>query len=539
MNPTFNLIDEPWIPVIDLHGRQSDMSLQQTLLQAHMLRCIAAPNPHETAAILRLLLAILHRTHDTASKQAWEAIWKQGQFDEHSLCAYLKNWEHRFDLFDPHRPFFQQHSGRSNLSPKQIHELYPGIIAARHFNRMALDEKTFFTPAQAARGLLVSQSFGTGIGVNPAEKLAIRASTWCFGQIFFIEGDTLFQTLAYNLLRYDEYSPLEELARSEVDRPNWEAEDPYLPRTLPLGYLDYLTWPSRRLLLLPEQEDGQVVVRQFTDFLGISPPDIKDPFKFYVANRRAQSDSPALFPVKLIPERALWRNSGAILRLHQTGAIPPRALEWLADLKRIHSLRNPRARLVAYGMVADKTKVFLLREERIPLPLAYLDQSADPEHQDDLVARLERNVQLAERIGSVLKDCIFHLAQEITPGIKSAENNHPDKLSKEEKRRIQQVEKCISALDHFWAELERPFSQMAIDLAEGDDPGSVEQNWLEVLLSAGRNALTKSVNRAGQYPKALKAGVLARGMFERRLAALNSSAVVHPSQGEENDETNL
>ena len=59
--PTFNLLDEPWIPCLDTRGRVVEMGLRETLLQAHTLRSVAGDTPVISAAILRLLMAVIYR----------------------------------------------------------------------------------------------------------------------------------------------------------------------------------------------------------------------------------------------------------------------------------------------------------------------------------------------------------------------------------------------------------------------------------------------------------------------------------------------
>ena len=61
MTYSFNLIDEPWIPCLRPDGTTIALGLRETLLQAHELREIRGDTPLETAALHRLLLAILHR----------------------------------------------------------------------------------------------------------------------------------------------------------------------------------------------------------------------------------------------------------------------------------------------------------------------------------------------------------------------------------------------------------------------------------------------------------------------------------------------
>ena len=68
MKYSFNLIDQPWIPCVLPHGRMEDLSLRDTLLNAHKITAIFDQSPLVTAALHRLLLAILHRNFGPASQ---------------------------------------------------------------------------------------------------------------------------------------------------------------------------------------------------------------------------------------------------------------------------------------------------------------------------------------------------------------------------------------------------------------------------------------------------------------------------------------
>src|SRR5258708_1796114 len=105
--PSFNLVDEPWLPALDASGGTVTLSLREALLRAPALREIFDPSPLVTAALHRLLLAVLHRTHGTADMAAWCAVWRRGEFDAAALNGYLDEWRPRFDLFDAERPFYQ------------------------------------------------------------------------------------------------------------------------------------------------------------------------------------------------------------------------------------------------------------------------------------------------------------------------------------------------------------------------------------------------------------------------------------------------
>lgn len=60
MRGSFNLISEPWIPILRTDGSLDRVGIKETLMQAGRIRQIAASNPMDRVAILRLLLAVLY-----------------------------------------------------------------------------------------------------------------------------------------------------------------------------------------------------------------------------------------------------------------------------------------------------------------------------------------------------------------------------------------------------------------------------------------------------------------------------------------------
>ena len=56
----FNLVDEPWIRVLQPDGTAAEVSLRDVLLRAHTFADLGGELPTQNIAVLRLLLAVLH-----------------------------------------------------------------------------------------------------------------------------------------------------------------------------------------------------------------------------------------------------------------------------------------------------------------------------------------------------------------------------------------------------------------------------------------------------------------------------------------------
>src|SRR5687767_11067196 len=96
---SFTLIDEPWIPVLDAGGRRREVSLLGLFEQAGDVRMIACELPTQTFAILRLALAILHRSADgPPSEASWRDLWRARRLPLADVTDYLDRFRDRFDL---------------------------------------------------------------------------------------------------------------------------------------------------------------------------------------------------------------------------------------------------------------------------------------------------------------------------------------------------------------------------------------------------------------------------------------------------------
>ena len=115
------------------------------------------------------------------------------------------------------------------------------------------------TPADAARLVITEQAFAVGGGKSDTGNTT--HAPLVSGAIVLVRGQTLFETLWLNLTIFGERKPVASL---ETDAPVWERPTgtPHSEAARPKGYLDYLTWQSRTLRLIPEVESDRIVVRR-------------------------------------------------------------------------------------------------------------------------------------------------------------------------------------------------------------------------------------------------------------------------------------
>mgnify|MGYP000903560808 CR=1 FL=1 len=495
MTHSFSLLDDPWIPCLDLEGNRREVGLRTALADAHRLRAVECPSPLETAAILRLMLAVLHRVFSSETPSEWSRRWRAGCWDAADLDAYFERWKDRFDLFHPLHPFLQQRDDR--LPPRTIVNLIPGAASSQWFNHQVETNMTLLTPAEAARVLLAVQAFGTPGIRHPQLNLYFSGAPWLVGMVFFVAGNTLFETQALNWLQYSSGHPRPNLEKTPDDCPNWERDDPFTPeREVPLGYLDYLSWPNRRIFLLPEDGPDGVRVREVIDAPGLKlRAELQDPFKHYESSKKGLS---VMF---LNPAKALWRNSHTLLGIHGEGRKPVQALSWLSNLALEGVVpEHTRYQLYAVGTVSDQAKVDFTRMEWMSFPVHLLQQ-------DEKVGVIKELIEKAEEVRKSLRDALDRLAEQLI----AMQANLPDS---------RKLEKYVNGLiTHwnveplYWQSLEQTFLRLLDDLANGAGENSIRTNWQKTLQQNVWAALEAAVTQAGESPQALKAAVLARNQL--------------------------
>lgn len=499
MTYSFNLIDQPWIPCADLNGRMEVLSLRETLARAHQLRGVQGDSPLETASLYRLLLAVIHSVlRGPKTKDNWAALWQAKHLDMNRFDDYFKEWHSRFDLFDKERPFYQFKG--DDMVEKSALLLPHGMSTANELfeHKMVVETKPTDFPT-AARMLLVGQYFGLGGLVYPGKPNLTR-SPLLNGVSFLVEGDSLFETLLLNCLQYDKDTPLPMIG---TDEPTWEMEKPFKPRKEPNGYLDYLTWQNRKVLLVPG-ETNQVKAMQIMRGLDLGK-ELEDPFKLYLKKDKGWRFLP------FTEERSLWRDSHTLIKRRDPNNIhPPKTVEWLALLLEETDCLKPsqiyRYMALGAGVHFKDAKIFFYRQESMPFPLTYLKD-------EDLVSKLNDAMSRTEQVKSALNKAVFSLSKNfISPIAEEKNGRQPDMNDVNKLMRHWGVEA------HYWSKLEVPFNLLIVDLPA--NPESALDRWYETLKQAARDALTSGERMAGESPNALKAAVKARGVLESQLKKL-------------------
>lgn len=505
MKPTFNLIENPWVRVLRQNGQVEELGLRAVLAQAGKIPELADDSPLVNVAVLRLLLAVLHaatwRADDLGDKRAkWARWWSTRTLPMEDIESYFEKWQSRFDLFDEAHPFMQTGALEMNEASPIARLAFEENNSVQLF---AFPENPVWenpSPAQAARLLLATQGFALGFGKSSKAKIGgveieppyTADAPLLRGLTVWLTGANLLETLLLNLAPPKDGFP--------DDAPSWELDAPHELRdklqgktrrsTPPRGVMDCFSWHGRLIRLLPEIENGQIVVRSayFTQGRSIGDDNHFDPMKVYIASKKE-----GVFALSLSESRAAWRDAAAIFHTPDTGH-PCRAVEWVGELVEFKTVeRNRLYRLHAVGLATEPGKAgkFLLwRHDRMPAPVALLD---DPNG----ASRIAQATGEAEDMANQLYGRFKNVAQLFdAPNMDRAGAKGPNPDA---------VANMIQAFDPrrtFWPRLEMPFNEYLRRLPE-DYEGALK-DWRDTLESQARVCFNDSRNALGVSPRALR-----------------------------------
>lgn len=351
----FNLIDEPWIDVLDVNGNKSTVSIREALSASGQIRRIAGELPTQDVAIVRLLLAILYRAlpvdgDDEVVRETWAHWWKDHAFPSEVVSEYLDEYRGRFELFDPATPFFQvadlrTASGKTSGIGSLVADFPAGH---KFFTNRAGAGAIALSPAEAARWLVHCQAFDpSGIKSGAVGDDRVKGGkgypigvgwTGNLG-VVVLEGANLAETLLLNLV-LTRRSP-------DNDMPPWETDDWTAStdgREVPRGPAEALTWQIRRVRLFVD--DGRV-----TDSLvsngdkvrvrnqhGVEP---MSGWRRSEVQEKKHGESQVYMPRTHDPDRAVWRGIEALIASESvtqgsrsgTTSLTTENLTWLAELR--------------------------------------------------------------------------------------------------------------------------------------------------------------------------------------------------------------
>jgi CRISPR system Cascade subunit CasA len=521
---TFDLVDQPWLPC-RRGPRQAleEVSLSEALMRAHDFQELMGDNPLVTVAAHRLLLAILHRCFGPADAKAWGALWRGGRFPAEPIQKYLDAWRHRFDLFHPERPFYQAPLGFDRARSIAC-LMFQADNNPTLFDHTTTDAPPALRPAEAARHILAYQAFDFG-GIKSAEngKESAKAAPLNQCATVLVRGANLFQSLMLNLHRYAPEHGAPFRFDGTKDAPAWEQAD--VTRSVdryPLGYLDILTYQSRRLLLKPElSETGELVVLSTVLMKGYQVPEGhkwqgKETMVPFRRNLKAKSADDPWPPVKFMEGRLFFRDSLALVQSASGDVAPPMVMDWLRELMAGGHLEEAQVLPVdVLGFTVDRAKPLFWKHERFPLPLVLLNSEV-------LVEGLKEMLEASETGGKAVRRAVYFAAELLLAPTADQDNGRqPDRSE------VGRLADSMSPEASYWSLLEPEFHRHVLDLSRSkdDEIDSLLDRWFLQVEGAARRSFDEGLRSLDVSGRSLKAAARGRQTLERALRSLQKTEV--------------
>lgn len=369
----YNLLEERWVRVRGQDYTVQEVSLPDALLHAHEYRDLAGELPTQDAAMLRLLLAVLHTVFSRVDENGtpapfeetddalirWEGLYRLGHFPEAPIRAYLEQWRDRFWLFHPERPFWQVPEakiGTEYTASKLNGELSESSNKLRLFSSYAGEGKEGLTYAQAARWLLSVNGYDDTSAKPKGKDLPSVGAGW-LGKLGYIQaqGNNLFETLMLNLTLLQDGVKL-----WGENQPCWELDEPHsAERTeiaLPDNPAQLLTLQSRRLLLNREGETvtgfsllgGDFFAREnaFAEQMTVwRDPDAK---------KSKKTGQVTFVPNRHDPAKQFWREFPAVFCEEGESVRRPGVVRWVEMLQNGPDCPLERKRLIRFAISGMK-----------------------------------------------------------------------------------------------------------------------------------------------------------------------------------------
>lgn len=275
-----------------------------------------------------------------------------------------------------------------------------------------------------------------------------------------VRGNDLHQTLLVNLRRYQ---PEQEVPFGNADdTPAWEKTTPVeVGDRIPEGWLDLLTWQSRRILLVPDGDPATPEVSRVAVLKGTSVASSfvlqgKDSMIAWRRMLKATSEEPPWLPLGFRKERAVWRDAHSLFGSLADSSVRPPILDWISELA--DEILDPSHcyALDVAGLCTDRAKVFSWHSESLPLPVLILKTPI-----------LYGQVKLALECAEAGEAAVRFGARCMAERLLTPQDSIGGEKRSADKKAVAQVADSLLRLQYYWAALQNGFQRLLVDLAEG------------------------------------------------------------------------
>lgn len=388
--PSYNLLDEPWLPVRLGSGESICVGLMDAFLRSDEIVALADTSPPTLVAHYRLLVAILRRALCFGRHEGWTieegAEWYRSGIPLQRVRAYLEHWRDRFWLFHPEVPFMQvaalasAEETRDKVKPwTQISLASASGNTALVFDHSRDDEPLEVPPDIVLNHLLGYLQFTPG-GLVKAIRDSDKAGPLANTAAVIPLGESLAQTLILCL------SPASS-KQLFADIPAWECpplavDDLRREALVAAGTNDRYTRQTRAVLLMQEPDGGVKWLRFAAGVALMEDESAPDPMAAY------RQGSNSLVRLAFSEGRAIWRDLPALLPHPQgSGRASSSLMHALTLHEELGGIVPAYQPVLIAGLTSDQAKLERWRAEQLVLPAPLL---RNPDKVQALTERLER-----------------------------------------------------------------------------------------------------------------------------------------------------
>jgi CRISPR type I-E-associated protein CasA/Cse1 len=451
---SFNVLTEPWIPVVRPNGSSDEMGIVECLERAHELREIRDPAPTVEFGIYRLLVAFVLDMLILADQRPEDpldlrVLLQAGRFDSAAIADYVNRCGDVFDLFSPQRPFLQNpNAGGEEKSVFDFFPVFPSGANVVHFAHQRSSDQ-IATPAEMVRLLTTVSPFNVKVKTGQPRTIVGDPPVYALPV-----GDSVFSTLVLNLPLPD---PRFTLADELKTGPVWRS----IPTEGQSGTApaQSLTWPCRRVKLSLPDATGHV--KSITNETGLKALAFwKDPScAIFEGDGKTRH-------LRLQTSRPLWLDAGPLSLLAE-GSVKRGKNDWVFVRPEVVSTalsaeQGGNLRVRFYGWRTDQAKVYewIVCQWAVPSKLALSLRLGSLVHLE---------LQRAESAARALHTGVLGLAPEFEREEKKVRNRKA--WDKREMRGL--ADRCERA---YWQRLEPEFRPLMAAFAalEPDAPDDLE-----------------------------------------------------------------
>ncbi|NQE51168.1 type I-E CRISPR-associated protein Cse1/CasA [Herbaspirillum rubrisubalbicans] len=487
---SYNLLDEPWLPVRYTDGQVSEIGLMQVFADAGRITALAETAPPNLIALYRLLLAVTHRalTQQLGSWTVKDMVryYREGLPVE-AIHAYLEHWRERFYVFHPDWPFMQvallataEETSSKSKSWTQIALESSSGDAPVVFDHSVDTRPSSILVSRLMRYLLGFLQFVPG-GLVQTIRRSDNAGALANTAAVLPLGKTLAQTLCLAL------HPAK--SDSAADLPAWERTQPDISAlcaepTLASGPNDRYTRLSRAILLLADDEACRRV-RYLRFAVGLALDDDEHAPDTMASYREG---SLGMVRLSFSEGRAIWRDlSSLVPDASGKHAQPAAVLSYSNALLERLGDGHDWVTLMVLGLSSKQAKLLRWRVDCFELPQRLLAQ-------EDAAELLRGYLRQSEELyASIRKTASLMLAKAM-----------PDSDHKDTRSRARTIFDNGPTAAAYFSTLERRLPVLLESLAT-DQVGQADRYWQSSRLEAAEMAWGTVCRQLGDSARALRA----------------------------------